>query len=84
MKEPKLIYDWSELQGLESETHYLDIDMRFGSGWITCKITPDNSPFYFDHNHYLSTHAFYGRCYEESTMLLQRCGFNVQLVSWGK
>jgi len=74
----KLISNWDELRGLESATHILDIEDS--CGWIKSKVESDES--YWDDNHYLSTHTFYGSNYTYSTRLLQSCGFNVQLENW--
>lgn len=75
MNNPKLIKTWNELKECTSETHSLEIDVDGGNGWITDKKNNENL-------HYLSTHTFYGSTYEYSTNLLQKCGFNVQLVNW--
>lgn len=76
--EPKLIKTWDELKECKSETHTLEIDDC--SGWIRSKVSNDKG--FFENNHYLSTHTFYGSTYEYSTKLLQKCGFNVRLANW--
>jgi hypothetical protein len=69
------IKDWEELAEIKSETHDLEIDFKYGSGWITSKTDSEDY-------HYLSTHTFYGMSHKESTRILQSCGFNVELANW--
>ena len=71
----KLIKSWYGLVGLESDEYYLEIDVDRCNGHIRSK-TDDN--FYA----YLSTHTFYGNDYQYSTVILQECGFDVQLENW--
>lgn len=71
----KLIKSWDGLVGLESDEYYLEIDVDRCNGHIRSK-TDDN--FYA----YLSTHTFYGKDYQYSTVRLQECGFDVQLENW--
>lgn len=71
------IDSWEELSKCKSDTHILDIDLHYGCGWILPKNRKDSDKFY------LSTHSFYASEYKHSTELLQRCGFNVSLKSWG-
>lgn len=80
---PKLIKDWNDLVGLESETHRLEIDVKTGNGWAYAKeyVSDDE---YFLKNHYLSTHTFYGTDYQYYTNLLQSCGFDVVIDNWDK
>ena len=68
------IETWDELKLCISPTHTLEVDTEIGCGWI--KENDENK-------YYLSTHTFYSSTYKYSTELLQKCGFNVQLVSWG-
>jgi hypothetical protein len=75
--EPKLIKTWAELKECKSETHELKIDVRGCNGWVRLKNSKE-----FKDRHYLSTHTFYGNCHEDSTKLLQKCGFNVRLENW--
>lgn len=75
---PKLIKDWNDLVGLESEKYTLKIDTHIGCGWIVPK---DNN---LGHNRYLSTHTFYGTTCKSYTQLLQECGFDVELDNWDK
>lgn len=71
----KLIKDWNELVGLESENYVLDIDLDMGCGWVRYKNTLKKA-------FYLSTHTFYGSKYKYSTEVLKEYGFDVELVSW--
>ncbi len=72
----ELIKNWEELAKIpDSKTHTLVIED--GAGWIVSK---ENDKY----EEYLSTHTFYGRCYDYSSKLLQKYGFNVQLANWDK
>lgn len=71
----KLIKSWDGLVSLESDEYYLEIDVDKCNGHIRSK-TDDN--FYS----YLSTHTFYGKNYQYSTVRLQECGFDIQLENW--
>lgn len=82
MSEPKLISSWEELKECTSETHILEIDLRYCCGWVKPKVKSSDED-YFENNVYLSTHTFYGSQYQKSTEILQRFGFNVQLKNWG-
>lgn len=76
----KIIRTWEELVGLESDTHYLEIDLRIGNGHIKNKDI--NAERGFD---YLSTHTFYGgngSQYKESTLRLRSKGFDVIIDNW--
>ena len=74
---PQFISGWTELaQVPESETHFLQIDTRWGNGWIKEKGNPEAF------GHYLSTHTFYGMNHRHSTDVLRRCGFNVTCANW--
>jgi hypothetical protein len=77
---PKIIHNWEELSECESETHILEI--KDGCGWIH----PKNDLEFKNWNghHYLSTHTFYGKTYEESTKILQSCGFDIIIDDWDK
>lgn len=72
----KLIKNWNDLIGLESEQYRLEIDTDMGCGHIIPKDDPEG------HRHYLSTHTFYGRTYKGYEELLQKCGFDIKLISW--
>lgn len=71
-----IIDSWEELSQCKSNTHYLEIDLKYGCGWIIDKGNEDDKL-------YLSTHTFYEDRFIESTEILQRYGFNVELKSWG-
>lgn len=78
---PKLIKNWEELALVpESPTHYIEIDTDRCNGWIIKKDRPKEDKDSF--GHYLSTHTFYGKEYKRSTVLLQKCGFNVLIDNW--
>lgn len=72
---PVVIKTWEELSECQSETHVLKIDTENGSGWIYNKEDDED-------RHYLSTHSFYGSNYKASSLILQKCGFDVQLANW--
>ena len=74
----KLINSWEELSKEKSDTHYLEIDVDGCNGWINPKVESGD----YENMHYLSTHTFYGSQYEESTRILQSCGFDVHLANW--
>lgn len=75
---PRLIKDWEELKDCTSETHILEIDDC--CGWVHPK--NDLEFKVWDGHYYLSTHTFYGQVYKESTEMLQKCGFDVELSNW--
>ena len=81
-----LIKSWEELDGLESEKYKIVVDDKFRSnGWIIPKEeTEETEENYFDHHVYLSTHTFYGTQYKESTEILQKFGFDVEIDNWDK
>ena len=73
------IKDWNDLAKFPpSKTHYIDVevdeDKDYNSYWI--------SPFdKSKHEHYLSTHTFYGgETTKEYNKLLKKCGFNAKIV----
>jgi len=74
---PTLVKDWKELAEIPpSDTHYLEISVEDGNGYIKKK---NSEEFLCD---YLSTHTFYGSNYLRSTRRLQAAGFNVVLENW--
>jgi hypothetical protein len=77
----KIIRNWEDLVGLESEHYKLDIDLVNGCGWINPKFEVFETNE-LSHAYYLSTHTFYGHNYKASTELLRKCGFDVKLLSW--
>lgn len=72
---PKLIRGWEDLVGLENDNYIVEVDLDGCNGHIRSRIDED---FYC----YLSTHTFYGSSYKYSTVMLQECGFDVQLENW--
>ena len=83
-KMARLIKTWKELDGLENENYIINVDLDKYNGWIYPK---DKNKFpdeeYWKHNVYLSTHTFYENHYKESTRLLQKFGFDVEIDNWG-
>jgi hypothetical protein len=84
-KDTVCIEEWSQLAGLESSTHYIEVeeDCR---GWIVAKEQEETDScvvHYGRNKQYLSTHTFYERGHIANTVLLQECGFNIVLESWG-
>ena len=80
---PKLIRNWNELVGLESENYRLEIDTKMGNGWIRPKVeTEETEREHCKHNVYLSTHSFYGSSCQGYTRILQEYGFDVVLANW--
>ena len=79
---PKQIETWEELVGLESENYKLEVTLLPGGGgsaWIRPKVeTRENRGS--KHNVYLSTHTFYAGQYLSATRILQKFGFDVELV----
>lgn len=78
-QKPILIEHWDHLREVnpQSNTHRLVMDEY--SAWIH----GDDEENSHDH-HYLSTHTFYGSTHENSTYMLQKCGFNVEIDNWDK
>lgn len=79
---PVLISTWEELSKLETETHSLVIDVDGCNGHVRPKFKLSDDDDYYMHNAYLSTHTFYSSQYFESTAMLRKLGFNVQLQNW--
>lgn len=78
IEKPKLIKGWEDLAALPpSKTHFLEINLESGNGWIREKEAKPGKP-----GIYLSTHTFYGSTFARATKRLQECGFNVQLDNW--
>jgi hypothetical protein len=73
----KIIKNWNDLVGLESDKYTLDINLEMGCGRIIPK-----DPFSDEYRPYLSTHTFYGSCYKSYENVLRIHGFNVKLISW--
>ena len=70
----KIIKDWCELGGLENDNYKIEVDTYIGCGWIRSKKDEQDI--------YLTTHTFYGSNYKNSTQLLQKHGFDVELANW--
>lgn len=83
MTDPKLISTWEELKDCKSNTHIIEVDLRYGSGWVRPKDKSIKHEEQYKNRCYLSTHTFYGSSYQRSTKILQECGFNIQLKNWG-
>ena len=79
---PVLISTWEELAKVETDTHYIEVDLEFCNGHVRPKFELSDDDDYYLHNMYLSTHTFYGSQYFHSTTILRRLGFNVQLANW--
>ena len=74
---PRFVRGWADLAEVpESETHYLEINVKRCNGWIREKGNEDALC------HYLSTHTFYGLNHKGSTAILRKCGFNVTVANW--
>ncbi len=79
-----LIRNWEELSKVPPNEKY-KIDVEDCSGWINpIKETEETEENYFEHHAYLSTHTFYGNHYKESTKLLQKYGFDIEIDNWDK
>jgi hypothetical protein len=74
---PKVIKTWEELKGCTSDTHYLEIFIDLGYGYIHTKGREEK-----DYKEYLSTHTFYSGTHKESTEILRLHGFNVKIIPW--
>lgn len=82
----KYVKNWKELVQVSSNDNKYKIVLEESgySGWIEpVKETEETYKDYFKHHKYLSTHTFYGSMYKESTELLQKYGFDVELANWG-
>lgn len=84
------IHNWEELSKLpESETSLLEINLDMGNGYIIPKEEKTYIPskdFMKQIKNiriYLNTHSFYERNYKDTEKMLQACGFDVEIVSWG-
>ncbi len=81
---PRKIKTWEELDGLVSADgrYKIEVELKYGCGHIRPTFdVPDSERW--NHFEYLSTHTFYERTRRQYTEILQRYGFNVELVSWG-
>ena len=81
----KFIRNWEELSKVESNANYKLNIIDNCRGWILPKVeTEETKKNYFEHHVCLSTHTFYGLFYKDSTKLLQKYGFDVELDNWDK
>lgn len=94
----KLIKNWEELAQVPANDKYkIIVDSDCCCGWIVpiCDEPSEINDFdchcvdsclinFFDDHVYLSTHTFYGSHYKESTELLQKFGFDIELENWDK
>ena len=82
---PKLIKNWKELVGLESENYKLEVELigdYGGCAWIVPKVeTGETKKNLLKHHRYLNTHTFYISHYKFATELLQKYGFDVELIA---
>ena len=83
---PKLIKNWKELSKIPSNDKYkIELDEDRCCGWIIpIKETEETTKDYYKHHYYLSTHTFYGSQYKQSTKILQKFGFDVEIDNWDK
>lgn len=94
----KLIKNWEELSKVPANDKYKIIVCEY-CGWIVpiCDVPDkdDNDNFicncsnmtareYCKNHIYLSTHTFYGKTHEYSTMILQEHGFDIEIDNWDK
>jgi len=57
-----------------------DYEIGDYNGWVITKKKPKSKKF-SDRKIYLRTHTFYEGNYQESTRILQACGFDVELTN---
>lgn len=84
----KLIKNWMDLDGLESENYKIRLKcsgiLKY-QGWICPKEeTKETEDNYFLHHVYLSPFIFHKTQYEFTTKLLQYYGFDVELQKCDK
>lgn len=81
----KSIKNWQELSKVPpTNKHKIVVEEDMCSGWIK-PIDEDNyEGDYYDGYAYLSTHTFYGSQYKQSTKILQKFGFDVEIDNWDK
>lgn len=84
LQPPKKIRTWEEMDGMTSwdGRYRIEVELDNGCGYIVPTF-PVEDKDYWKHYEYLSTHAFYEKTHKMYTEILQRFGFNVELVSWG-
>ncbi len=84
LQPPRKIRTWEELDGLVSMDgrYKIKVDLAGGNGQIVPTF-PVEDKDYWNHVEYLSTHTFYEKTHQMYTGILQKFGFNVELMSWG-
>lgn len=82
----QLIKNWKELSEVKPNDKYkIEVNLDIGNGWILPIVeTEETKSEYYKHHHYLSTHTFYGETYKESTEVLQKFGFDLEIDNWEK
>jgi hypothetical protein len=79
--QPIAIMGWEDLSKLQpSATHKIEVNVEDCNGWVE---PIDNTKRSYANIHYLSTHTFYQNNFKESTAILRKFGFDVQLDNWG-
>ena len=94
----KIIKNWEELSKVTPNDKYRII-VNDCSGWIVpindvpdkeedfiCACDDENMSAreYYENHVYLSTHTFYGSQYKNSTKILQKYGFDIEIDNWDK
>ena len=82
---PKKIESWQELAGLESEKYKLQVRLfaYAGCAFIVPKIeTEETKKEYYKHHFYLSSQTFLPSHHKEATEMLQKLGFDVEIVPY--
>ena len=81
---PKKIKTWEELEGLESDDYKIEVKLLGKTcGWahIVPKVeTEETKTNYYGHHVFLSTYTFYPSYCNAASEVLQKYGFNVELV----
>jgi hypothetical protein len=77
----KKIKNWEDLskEKNESKTHILEVDVEYCNAKIIAR-NKKKTKSKEKNGFYLSTHTFYKENYEFYTELLQKTGFNVELI----
>ncbi len=81
----RLIRNWKELsEVLANDKYKIEVDLEMCSGWIKPIDEENYEGNYWDNHCYLSTHSFYGSTYKDTTKMLQKFGFDVEIDNWDK
>lgn len=94
----KLIKNWEELAQIPQNDKYkILVNFEKHYGWIVpindylddgleivCKCENISRDEYWKNHVYLSTHTFYGKHYKESTKILKKYGFDIEIDNWDK